>query len=99
MKKLMSCALGAVVLFAAAAGHAVPNLTGTWVLDRDQSEFPQRDGAEGKRRHGGQRESGAHGQVKLTVAQDGNTLKVTRSMAKDGKERTFTETYTVDGTE
>jgi len=99
IKNLMSCALGVVVLLAAAAGHAAaPNLTGTWVLDRDQSEFPQRDGAEGKR-HGGQRESGGHGQAKLTVAQDGNILKVTRSIARDGKERTFTETYTIDGTE
>jgi hypothetical protein len=99
IKNLMSCALGVVVLLAAAAGHAAPNLAGTWVLDRDQSEFPQRDGAEGKRRHGGMRESRGPGEAKLTVAQDGNTLKVTRSLARNGKERTFTETYTLDGAE
>ena len=99
MKNLMSWALGVVVLLAAAAGHAAPNLTGTWVLDRDQSEFPQREGTEGKGRHGGQRESHGHGDAKLTVSQDGNTLKVTRSLARKGKERTFTQTYTIDGTE
>jgi hypothetical protein len=102
IKSLMSCALGAVVLVAAAAAAAAPNLTGTWVLDRSQSEFHQPDAADGKGRHGGaggQRDGGRRGDAKLTVAQDGNTLKVTRSMARDGKERTFTETYTLDGTE
>ena len=99
IKNLMSCALGVVVLLAAAAGHAAPNLTGTWVLDRDQSEFPQRDGADGTRRHGAQRDGAGRGDAKLIVAQDGNTLKVTRAMAKNGQERTFTQTYTLDGTE
>jgi hypothetical protein len=102
IKSLMSCALGAVVLVAAAAASAAPNLTGTWVLDPSQSEFHQPDAADGKGRHGGaggHRDGGRHGDAKLTVAQDGNTLKVTRSMARGGKERTFTETYTLDGTE
>lgn len=99
IKSLMSCALGILTLVAAAAAPAAPNLAGTWVLDRDQSEFPQRDSADGKGRHGGQREGRGHGEAKLTVAQDGNTLKVTRAMARNGKERTFTETYTIDGTE
>lgn len=98
IKSLMSCALGAVVLVAAAAAHAAPNLTGTWVLDRAQSEFPQPDAADGKGRQGGPGHRGG-ADAKLTVAQDGNTLKVTRSMARDGKERAFTETYSLDGAE
>jgi hypothetical protein len=96
----MSCALAVVVLVAAAAS-AAPNLTGTWVLDKSQSEFPQPDAADGKGGRGGvggPRE-GRRGDAKLIVAQDGTTLNVTRSMARDGKERTFTETYTLDGTE
>ena len=97
IKSLMSCALGAVVLIAAAAAHAAPNLTGTWVLDRSQSEMHKPEAPEGKgRRDGGQRGAA---DAKLIVAQDGNALKVTRAMARDGKERTFTETYTLDAAE
>jgi hypothetical protein len=99
MKSVISAALGAVVLVASVAAHAAPNLTGTWVLDRSQSEFHQPDAADGKGRQGGRRDGMSRGDAKLIVAQDGNTLKVTRSMSKDGKERTFTETYTPDGTE
>ena len=98
MKSVISAALGAVVLVASVAAHAAPNLAGTWVLDRSQSEMHKPDAAEGKGRHG-PREGASRGEAKLTVAQDGNTLKVTRSRARDGKERTFTETYTLDGTE
>lgn len=101
IKSLMSCALGAVVLVAAAAS-AAPNLTGTWVLDQSQSEFHRPDAADGKDRQGGaggHRDRGRRMDAKLTVAQDGNTLKVTRSVARDGRERTFTETYILDGTE
>lgn len=101
IKSVISAALGAVVLVASVAAHAAPNLAGTWVLDRSQSEMHKPDAAEGKGRHGagGKREGASRGDAKLTVAQDGNTLKVTRSMARDGKERTFTETYTLDGAE
>ena len=99
MKSVISAALGAVVLVASVAAHAAPNLTGTWVLDRSQSEMSRPDAPEGKGRHGGAAGRRMGGDAKLTVAQDGNTLKVTRSMARDGKERTFTETYTLDGTE
>ncbi len=102
IKSLMSCALSAVILLAAASAQAAPNLTGTWVLDRSQSEFHQPDAADGKGRHGrkgGHREGAGRGESTLIVAQDGNTLKVTRAMAKDGQERTFTQTYLLDGTE
>jgi hypothetical protein len=68
------------------------------VLDRAQSEFSRPDGAEGKGRRGG-RDGAGRGEMKLTIAQDANTLKVTRSMAREGKERASTETYTLDGTE
>jgi dipeptidyl aminopeptidase/acylaminoacyl peptidase len=96
IKSLMSCALGAMLVVAAAAAHAAPNLTGTWVLDRSQSELANPDAEGGKsRRHG----AAGRGDAKLTVAQDGHTLTVTRIMARDGKERKFTETYTLDGTE
>ena len=102
IKSLMSCALSAVVLLAAASVHAAPDLTGTWVLDRSQSQFHQPDAADGTGRHGrkgGHREGAGRGEVKLIVAEDGNALKVTRAMAKKGTERTFTETYLLDGTE
>jgi hypothetical protein len=99
IKSLMSCALGAMLVVAAAVANAAPNLTGTWVLDRAQSEFAKPDAEGGKGRQGGHHGAAGRGDAKMTVAQDGNTLTVTRIMARDGKERKFTETYTLDGTE
>lgn len=79
---------------------AALNLSGTWVLDRSQSQFPQ---------HGDKGGGGGHGdaaqnqtpppEVKLIVQQQGDTLKVTRTMSRNGRERSVTETITANGAE
>jgi hypothetical protein len=94
--------IAAALLLAVTAvtSQAQPQFSGTWVLDRSQSQFPQHDG-----RHAGKAPDAQQGApqqpsvVKLIVDQQGNTLKVTRSMARDNRERTFTETLVADGSE
>lgn len=99
----------AVLLLAVAvtAAQAQPQFTGTWVLDRAQSQLPGHgpDGREGRGgphgRHG-KGMAGGHGQpheVKLIVEQQGTTLKATRTMARGTRERSMSETFVVDGTE
>src|SRR5262249_1746902 len=89
------------------AAQAQPQFSGTWTLDRSQSQFPG---------HGNNAPSsgGAQAQpqqpsvqaqpqqppaVKLTVEQNGTNFKVTRSMARDNRERTYTQSFVADGTE
>jgi len=96
----------AVLLLAVAvtAAQAQPQFTGTWVLDRAQSQLPGHgpDGREGRGGPHGKSMAGGHGQpheVKLIVEQQGTTLKATRTMARGTRERSMSETFVVDGTE
>jgi hypothetical protein len=77
------------------AAQAQPQFGGTWTLDPSQSQFPARSG-------------GAQGQtqqpqqppvVKLLVEQNGTNFKVTRSMARDNRERTYSQSFVADGSE
>lgn len=109
IKTRMSLVLSALVLAWSATVYAAPNLAGTWVLDPSLSEFhkQQADGAkegpDGARprghRRGGAQTEGDRPEIKLTVEQSGNALKVTRTVTRGTKERASSETYTVDGTE
>jgi hypothetical protein len=77
------------------AAQAQPQFGGAWTLDRSQSQFPA---------HGGNKApSGAQNQtpslVKLLVEQNGTNFKVTRSMARDDRERTYTQSFVADGSE
>ena len=77
------------------AAPAQPQFAGTWMLDRAQSQLPT---------HGGKRADGADAQaprpeVKLVVEQQGNVVKVTRTMVRGTRERSMTETYVTDGTD
>jgi hypothetical protein len=89
-----------LVAVTAVTSQAQPQLSGTWVLDRSQSQFPQHDG-----RHAGKAPDAAPGAaqqppvVKLIVEQQGSTIKVTRSTERDNRQRTFTETLVADGSE
>lgn len=99
----------AVLLLAVAvtAAPAQPQFSGTWMLDRAQSQLPghgpdDRDGRGGPHGRHGKGMAGGHGQpheVKLIVEQQGNTLKATRTMARGTRERSMSETFVIDGTE
>lgn len=75
------------------AAQAEPQFSGAWVLDRAQSQFPV---------HKRQTGPDAHAQppvIKLTVEQQGTTLKVTRTMTMGTHERSTTDTLVADGTD
>jgi len=78
-----------------ATAPAQPQLSGTWVLDRAQSQFPS---------HEGQNKPVPDAQtpppeVKLRVDQQGDAVKVTRTMTMGTRERSMTDTYLADGSE
>ena len=89
--------LGALLLaLVVTTAQAQPQFTGTWVLDRTQSQMPEHGG----RGHKGTADPQAQpAPVKLTVEQQGNTLKATRSVMRGSQERAMSETYVLDGTE
>jgi hypothetical protein len=81
-----------------AAAQAEPQFTGSWVLDRSQSQFP-------KHEHRGQTAPDAQAQpqqppqVTLTVAQQGNSLKVTRTFAQGTRSHSMTDMIVADGSD
>lgn len=90
---LLVLAAGVVV------AQAQPQFSGTWTLDRSQSQFPAHEG-----RHGQGAAQGAQPQqqppmVTLTVEQNGTNFKVTRSMARGDRERSYTQSFVADGAE
>jgi len=88
--------LGALLLaLVVTSAQAQPQFTGTWVLDRSQSQLPK-GGAHGKDAADPQAQPP---EVKLIVEQQGNTLKATRSVARGSRERAMTETFVADGSE
>ena len=83
---------------AVAVAQAQPQFSGTWVLARAQSQLPSH-GKHGPHGEGTADRQGPPHEVKLTVEQQGNMLKATRSIARGMRERSMSETYVVDGTE
>src|SRR5438552_17271373 len=84
-----------------AAAQAEPQFAGSWVLDRSQSQFPQHEGR-GHRTPDAQvqpQQSPQPPQVTLVVAQQGNTLKVTRTFAQGSRQRSMTDTIVADGSD
>ena len=95
--------IAAVLLVAvvAVAAQAQPQFGGTWTLDRSQSQFPAWEG-----RHGGKAPDAQQGTapkqppvVKLIVEQNGVNMKVTRAIARDDRERAYSQSFVADGTE
>lgn len=78
------------------AAQAQPQFSGTWTLDRSQSQFPARGN---KTPDGTQSQTQQPPIVKLLVEQNGSNFKVTRSMARDNRERTYTQSFVADGSE
>ena len=85
----------------AGAAQAEPQFAGSWVLDRSQSQLPTHEG----RRHkapDAQNQSPDQrqpSQVTLQVAQQGQTLKITRTVAKGTREHAITDTIVADGSD
>lgn len=77
------------------AAQAQPQFTGTWVLDRAQSQLP----AHGHHGKGMADPQAAPAEIKLIVEQQGNTLKATRTMLRGMRERSMSETFVLDGSE
>lgn len=98
MKRLQRT-IGTVALLLLGIGvvvaQAEPQFAGSWVLDRSQSQFPSHQG-QAQNAPDVQRQPS---QVTLVVAQQGNTLKVTRTFAKGTHERSSTDTIVADGSD
>ena len=80
----------------AVAAQAEPQFTGSYTLDRSQSQFPKH---EGRSQPDPQAQSAQRPDVRLVVEQHGATLKVTRIIAMGSRERSETNTYVADGTD
>ena len=79
--------------FALAAAPGKVNFSGTWILDKSQSDFQQLTGV---------REGAGNGQdasLSMVIEQQGLRLKVTRTLRTEGEEKTETHIYKTDGTE
>jgi hypothetical protein len=84
-----------VLAVGAVAAQAQPQLAGTWMLDPAQSQFP----THGDKGPGGADAQAPQPKIKLVVEQQGNAVKVTRTMVMGTRERSMTETYVTDGTD
>jgi hypothetical protein len=99
-QRMFGLALAAVVVAATAlAAQAQPQFSGTWTLDPNQSQFPAREGGRGHRGPDAGAQAPQPPVVKLIVEQHGANFKVTRSMARDNRERTYTQAFIADGSE
>jgi len=81
--------------------QAQPQFAGTWTMDPAQSQFPAREGGHGHKAPDGS-QSQAPKQppaVKLLVEQNGVNIKVTRSTARDNRERSYSQSFVADGSE
>jgi len=83
------------------AAQAEPQFSGSWVLDRSQSQFPSHEGRGQKAPDAQQQPAVPHQppQVTLVVAQQGNTLKVTRTFAMGTRQHSMTDTIVADGSD
>jgi hypothetical protein len=81
-------AFGALLLTASLVS-ATPNFSGTWVLDRAQSQLPQRPGGADQ----------TPPDVKMVVEQSDAALTITRTMSRDSQERSHKEKFNLDGSE
>jgi hypothetical protein len=81
-----------------AAAQAEPQFTGSWVLDPSQSQFPKHE-RQGQTAPDAQAQPQQPPQVTLTVAQQGNTLKVTRTFARGTRSHSMTDMIVADGSD
>lgn len=96
--------IAAVLLVAMTAvmAQAQPQFSGTWTLDRSQSQLPAWEGRHGHQKAPDATQGTAPKQppvVKLVVEQNGVNMKVTRAIARDDRERSYSQSFVADGTE
>lgn len=94
-QRMLGSALVLLLGLAVGLAEAQPQFSGTWVLDRAQSQLPQHP----HHRRDASDRSGPPPEVRLIVEQEGNTLKATRSVARGTRERSMSETFVTDGSE
>ena len=84
-----------------AGAQAEPQFTGSWVLDRSQSQFPkhERRAQTAPDAQAQPQQPQQPAQVTLTVAQQGNTLKVTRTFARGTRSHSMTDMIVADGSD
>jgi hypothetical protein len=84
-----------------ATAQAEPQFGGNWVLDRSQSQFPAHRSRAQNAPDAQQQPPAQHQppQVTLVVAQQGNTLTVTRTFAMGTRSHSMTDTIVADGTD
>ena len=78
--------------------QAQPQFGGTWTLDPSQSQLPAHEGR-GHKGPDGAQQGQTPPVVKLVVEQNGAHFKITRSMARDNRERAYTQSFVADGLE
>jgi hypothetical protein len=93
--------VAAALLLAATVttAQAQPQFSGTWTLDRSQSQLPAFEGRGHKKGPDAAQAPKQPPVVKLIVEQNGANMKVTRSMARDDRERSSSRSFVADGTE
>jgi hypothetical protein len=79
--------------FALAAAQGKVNFSGTWILDKSQSDIQQLTGVRGGAGNG------QDASLSMGIEQQGPTLKVTRTLRAEGEEKTETHIDKTDGTE
>jgi hypothetical protein len=79
--------------FALAAAQGNVNFSGTWILDKSQSDIRQLTGVRGGVGNG------QDASLSMVIEQQGPTLKVTRTLRAEGEAKMETHTYKTDGTE
>ncbi|MGH9339002.1 MAG: hypothetical protein ACRD1R_05300 [Acidobacteriota bacterium] len=100
-KELLLLVAVLIVLLMAPAVQAAdgPDLSGTWVLDKEKSDPIRMGFGRGRGPGGGQDSSPPDIDVTLSISQSENQLMLTRKFNMDGRERTQEQTFTLDGEE
>jgi len=88
-----------VLAVGALSAQAQPQFGGTWTLDPSQSQFPAHEGRHAQKAPDGAQTPKQPPVMKLVVEQNGTNFKVTRSMARDSRERSYSQAFVADGTE
>jgi len=88
-----------VLAVGALSAQAQPQFGGTWTLDPSQSQFPAHEGGHAQKAPDGAQTPKQPPVMKLVVEQNGTNFKVTRSMARDNRERSYSQAFVADGTE
>ena len=88
-----------ILAVGALSAQAQPQFAGTWTLDPARSQLPAHEGRHAQTAPDGTQTQKEPPVMKLVVEQNGSNFKVTRSMARDNRERSYSQSFVADGTE